>query len=65
MLTASIFLLLGVLLSNVAAQDKKTVKANLKEATVFLKGAELTHTVSFSVNKGENEIYIEGLSNEK
>lgn len=44
------------------AQDKKTVKAKLHDATVFFQGAELTHSASSALTKGENEIYIEGLS---
>lgn len=44
------------------AQDKKTIKSKLNEATVFFQGAELTHSASYSLAKGENEIYIEGLS---
>ena len=44
------------------AQDKKTIKSKLNDATVFFQGAELTHTSSYSLVKGENEIYIEGLS---
>lgn len=44
------------------AQDKKTVKAKLNDATVFFQGAELTHSASSTLTKGENEIYIEGLS---
>ncbi|MDR2949416.1 MAG: DUF4139 domain-containing protein [Prevotella sp.] len=44
------------------AQDKKTIKSKLNDATVFFQGAELTHSASYSLAKGENEIYIEGLS---
>jgi len=44
------------------AQDKKTVKSKLNEATVFFQGAELIHSAASSLTKGENEIYIEGLS---
>lgn len=47
---------------NVKAENKKTEKAKLKEATVFFQGAELTHSASSILQKGENEIYIEGLS---
>jgi len=47
---------------NCTAQDKKTIKAKLNEATVFFQGAELIHTASSTLTKGENEIYIEGLS---
>ncbi len=44
------------------AQDKKTAKSTVKEATVFFRGAQLTHTASYLLSKGENEIFIEGLS---
>lgn len=55
--------LLFAICSSVAySQDKKTTKANLDEATVFFQGAELIHSAAYSVTKGENEIYIEGLS---
>lgn len=47
---------------NVFAQDKKTKKSKLNDATVFFQGAELTHSASYTLLKGENEIYIEGLS---
>jgi len=43
-------------------KDKKTVKSKLNEATVFFQGAELIHTASSALLKGENEIWIEGLS---
>lgn len=54
-------LLIGFPLS-MAAQEKKTVKSKLSDATVFFQGAELTHTATSSLLKGENEISIEGLS---
>ncbi|MCC8154050.1 MAG: DUF4140 domain-containing protein [Tannerellaceae bacterium] len=44
------------------AQDKITLGSKLSEATVFFKGAELTHSATANLVKGENEIYIEGLS---
>lgn len=47
---------------NIRAQEKKTAKAKLTEATIFFQGAELTHTASYTLLKGENEIYIEDLS---
>jgi len=59
----SMIILAIILLSfNGYAQDRKTVKAKLNEATVFFQGAELMHSTSYSLVKGENEIYIEGLS---
>lgn len=39
-----------------------TVKSRLTDATIFFRGAELTHQVSCNLTKGENEIYIENLS---
>lgn len=40
----------------------KNYHAKLNNATVYFKGAELTHTVSINLNKGENQIKIDGLS---
>lgn len=57
---ATILITLSVV--NGYAQDKKTVKAKLNDATVFFQGAELTHSASSALAKGEDEIYIEGLS---
>lgn len=55
-----------IVLCNIAfngfAQGKKTVQSKLNEATVFFQGAELTHTATSNLTKGENEIHIEGLS---
>ncbi|MDU1891531.1 MAG: DUF4139 domain-containing protein [Dysgonomonas sp.] len=59
---APLAILLAGITLNGTAQDKKTVKSNLKSVTVFLQGAELMHSASSSLTKGENEIYIEGLS---
>lgn len=52
--------LLGISLSLNA--ESKPVKANVKEATVFFTGAELTHNATATLAKGENEVTIEGLS---
>lgn len=54
--------LLAIGISGAYSQDKKTTKAKLNEATVFFQGAELIHSASYSLTKGENEISIEGLS---
>ena len=54
-------LLIGLSL-NLFAENKKMVKSQLKEATVFFRGAELTHTAPITVKKGDNEISISGLS---
>lgn len=45
-----------------ADESIKTVKSKLNEATVFLKGAELTHTATTGLVSGYNEIKIEKLS---
>lgn len=44
------------------AQENKTIGSQLDNATVFFRGAELTHTATAQLTAGENEIYIEGLS---
>ncbi|MDR1346927.1 MAG: mucoidy inhibitor MuiA family protein [Prevotellaceae bacterium] len=44
------------------SDSTKTVKSALKDVTVFFNGAELTHTASAELVKGENEITVEGLS---
>ncbi len=65
MRTASIYLsvLLGLLLSVTSqAQEAKNLPSKLTEATVFFRGAELTHTANATLVKGENEVNVEGLS---
>ena len=47
---------------NSYAEEKKTIKSTLQNVTVFFQGAELTHKASAALIKGENEIWIEGLS---
>lgn len=44
------------------SDEIKKTSSTLKEATVFFQGAELTHTASIALAKGENEIMIENLS---
>ncbi|MDR1745905.1 MAG: DUF4139 domain-containing protein [Tannerella sp.] len=44
------------------AETPKTVRSKLNEVTMFFRGAELTHTVTASLDKGESELRIEGLS---
>lgn len=44
------------------ADDAKLITSKLKEATVFYSGAELTHTATATLVKGENEIIISNLS---
>lgn len=45
-----------------AATFAKPATATLNSATVFLNGAELHHTVSLQLQKGDNDILIEGLA---
>ncbi|AFN74729.1 mucoidy inhibitor-like protein [Melioribacter roseus P3M-2] len=40
----------------------QTAKTNLKEVKVYINGAELKHTAAVKLNKGENEIFLEGLA---
>lgn len=44
------------------ADGAKQIDSKLKEATVFFTGAELTHTATATLIKGENEIVISNLS---
>ncbi len=44
------------------AQEQKPIPSRVTEATVFLQGAEVTHTASATLKKGAGEISIEGLS---
>lgn len=57
-----LMLLIGSININGYANDKKTVKSKIKSATVFFQGAELTHSAVTDLTKGENDIFIEGLS---
>lgn len=43
-------------------QNTKTARAAVKAATVFFRGAELTQTASVVLDKGQNDVVIEGLS---
>lgn len=45
-----------------ANDEKKTSTANLKSVTVYRTGAEMIHTASASLSKGNNELIIEGIS---
>lgn len=56
-------LLLSQIISiKAATEKKKMVQSKLSEATVFFQGAELTHSLTASLQKGDNELWIEGLS---
>jgi uncharacterized protein (TIGR02231 family) len=50
------------LLQAEAQQKEKIVNGALKEVVMFFHGAELTHSSTTMLSKGENEIWIEGLS---
>ncbi|MDR1199418.1 MAG: DUF4139 domain-containing protein [Prevotellaceae bacterium] len=58
-MTLSLFMLFA---THGFSDSAKTVKSALKDVTVFFNGAELTHTASAELAKGENEITVEGLS---
>ncbi|MDR2496932.1 MAG: DUF4139 domain-containing protein [Tannerellaceae bacterium] len=45
-----------------AQQKERIVNGALKEVVMFFEGAEMTHSASAALSKGENEIWIEGLS---
>jgi len=44
------------------ADEKKNVKSTLESVTVFFQGAELIHKAQTTLTKGDNEVWIEGLS---
>jgi uncharacterized protein (TIGR02231 family) len=46
-----------------AEQGKNRVPSQLRSATVYRNAAELTHTASAYLQKGNNELIIEGISN--
>ncbi|GHT43452.1 membrane protein [Bacteroidia bacterium] len=52
----------GFVWSGEAQQGSKPVQAALEEATLFFQGAELVHSVAVPLAKGENEVWIGGLS---
>ncbi len=57
------FIILFYLISlKVIAVDNKNVHSKIEEATVFFQGAELVHTANTSLQKGNNEVWISGLS---
>ncbi|WP_315816526.1 mucoidy inhibitor MuiA family protein [Paraflavitalea speifideaquila] len=55
--------LLGMWMQTQAGNEKNIVTANLKSATVYRAGAELTHTAKVSLDQGNNELVIDGVSN--
>jgi hypothetical protein len=56
-------LLFVLLVQTRAAGDKDIVPAQLKSATVYRSGAELTHTAKATLEQGNNELVIDGISN--
>jgi uncharacterized protein (TIGR02231 family) len=58
------FIIVGLLLAvwGAPAQNVKTVASKATEATMFFRGAELTHTATVALERGANEVRIEGLS---
>lgn len=64
MKTRSIVSILFVIfyINTFAENNKTTLASKLEEAKVFYNGAELTHSANTNLLKGENEVYIEGLS---
>ena len=58
------FIAMGLLLvtTGLQAQNEKTVSSKVTEATLFFRGAELTHTATVMLERGNNEVRIEGLS---
>ncbi len=61
-LFAAILLICLSSLTGYSQENEKGIKSKLNEATVFLRGAELTHTASTNLSSGYNEIKIEKLS---
>ncbi len=57
-----IALSLGIFCQLSAQDEIKAINAKLTEATVFLVGAELTHTATTSLVKGDNELKFDKLS---
>ncbi|MEZ5017594.1 MAG: DUF4139 domain-containing protein [Flavipsychrobacter sp.] len=54
--------LLASFLANTTSHAQKQVRVDIKEATVFLRGAELTSTTNTSIPKGESEILFTNIA---
>lgn len=50
-------------LTVLANDERNIVKSELKTATVYKSGAELTHTASASLKQGNNELVIDNIAN--
>lgn len=61
----TILVLLCICIATVlfAGDEKNIVSASLKSATVYRAGAELQHTAKATLQQGNNELVIDGLSN--
>ena len=55
----SMLLFVSIFLFLAAQEEAKSVESKLTEATVFLAGAELTHTATATLVMGDNEFRIE------
>ena len=63
MTTKRFFVLIGLCLGlMLPIQAQKQISAKLTEATVYLRGAALTHTASATLKSGSQEVIIDGLS---
>ena len=51
-------------LNSYGTDEKTTVNANLKSATVYKSGAELTHTTNANLKQGMSELVIENIANQ-
>ena len=63
MTTKKIFVLISICLGCILPmQAQKQISAKLTDATVYLRGAALTHTASATLKSGSQEVIIDGLS---
>ncbi|MBQ5993022.1 MAG: mucoidy inhibitor MuiA family protein [Bacteroidales bacterium] len=63
MATKRLFVLISLCLGCIIPmQAQKQISAKLTEATVYLRGAALTHTASATLKSGSQEVIIDGLS---
>ncbi len=63
MATKKLFVLISLCLGCLLpTQAQKQISAKLTEATVYLRGAALTHTASATLKSGSQEVVIDGLS---
>ena len=63
MATKRLFVLISLCLGCILPmQAQKQISAKLTEATVYLRGAALTHTASATLKSGSQEVIIDGLS---